>query len=41
MPVTLVVTSIVVILLRLKTFHKVVCKVFLHKFKYWAFKSFV
>ena len=37
MPVTLVVTSILVILLRLKTFHKVVCEAFLYKIKYWAF----
>ena len=32
-----VMTSILVILLRLKTFQKVVYWVFLHKFKYWAF----
>ena len=37
MPVTLVVTSILVILLRLKTVHKVVCCAFFHKFKCWAF----
>ena len=41
MPVTLVVTSNVVILLTLKTLHKVVCKIFLHKFEYWAIKSLV
>ena len=41
MPVTLVVTSNVVILLTLKTLHKVACKIFLHKFEYWAIKSLV
>ena len=41
MPVTLVVTSNVVILLTLKALHEVVCKIFLHKFEYWAIKNLV